>query len=365
MDQDEPSTGRRKVKFAPKAPPRRKPKPALPKTEVADSDAEAAEAQNLLRRFNEHLGKQGPKVEKKSSVQVAFGFGATSSTSIKTYGVPSSGNSGKIRSSELKESNSGNGQIVPFSPSTVEPDGTIAGSADAADASVKMIKKEYKEPWDYHHSYYPTALPLRRPYSGDPELLNEAEFGEASTNLEYDENTVNPALDLGLLEESENVEMFFLRLPDNLPLVKRSASAKGQEMAESSISSGSVSASTKGKDIAGSSIPSGGIGVSAKGKEKAGSSPISLGSVGASKKGCSFKELSGGYMGKMLVYKSGAIKLKLGETLYDVSPGSDCVFAQEVVAINTEDKHCCALGELGKRIVVTPDVDSLLNAVNN
>lgn len=31
------------------------------------------------------------------------------------------------------------------------------------------------------------------------EILDEAEFGEASTNLEYDETTLNPASELGLL----------------------------------------------------------------------------------------------------------------------------------------------------------------------
>ena len=55
--------------------------------------------------------------------------------------------------------------------------------------------------------------------------------------------------------------------------------------------------------------------VSKKGKEKVGTKTASGGFM----KGCSLEELSGGYMGKMLVYKSGAIKLKLGETLYDVS----------------------------------------------
>lgn len=34
---------------------------------------------------------------------------------------------------------------------------------------------------------------------------------------------------------------------------------------------------------------------------------------------CSLNELPGGFMGKMLVYKSGAVKLKLGETLFNVS----------------------------------------------
>jgi DNA-directed RNA polymerase III subunit RPC4 len=40
---------------------------------------------------------------------------------------------------------------------------------------------------------------------------------------------------------------------------------------------------------------------------------------GVSNKGCGLEELPDGYMGKMLVYKSGAIKLKLGDALYDVS----------------------------------------------
>ncbi|KAF8370131.1 hypothetical protein HHK36_031826 [Tetracentron sinense] len=78
-------------------------------------------------------------------------------------------------------------------------------------------------------------------------------------------------------------------------------------------------------------------------------------------KACSLDKLPPGFMGKMLVYKSGAIKLKLGDIRYDVSSGSDCLFAQDVVAINTEEKHCCIVGELNKRAIITPDVDSLLN----
>ena len=41
--------------------------------------------------------------------------------------------------------------------------------------------------------------------------------------------------------------------------------------------------------------------------------------IGAAKEGGSLEELSEGYMGKVLVYKSGAVKLKLGDALYDVS----------------------------------------------
>lgn len=41
------------------------------------------------------------------------------------------------------------------------------------------------------------------------------------------------------------------------------------------------------------------------------------------------------------------------------------MFAQDVVAINTEDKCCCVLGELKKRAVVTPDVDSALSSMDD
>lgn len=74
--------------------------------------------------------------------------------------------------------------------------------------------------------------------------------------------------------------MFFLQLPPTTPMIKRSATADGQE-------------------VTGSSRPPG--------------------DVHTIKKACSFDELPAGFMGKMLVYRSGAVKLKIGDTLYDVS----------------------------------------------
>lgn len=48
-----------------------------------------------------------------------------------------------------------------------------------------------------------------------------------------------------------------------------------------------------------------------------------------------------------------------------VSAGLDCVFAQDIVAINTEEKQCCVLGELSKRAVITPDVDAVLSSMSD
>ncbi|KAL3647056.1 hypothetical protein CASFOL_008024 [Castilleja foliolosa] len=281
----------RKVKFVPKAPPKREQKPVLPKVEKEQNDIDVVQAEQLLRRHDEALrGK--PKVERKvAPVQVAFGYGGSSST-IKSYK--------SIKKNE---------------------DSYFEGGA------YQTAGKEYKEPWDYYTSY-PVTLPLRRPYSGNPELLDEEEFGEETQRSDHDENATNPAVELGLLDEDSENKMFFFQLPTNMPTVNLSANAEGNE-------SDKITNPSNG---------------TAKG-------------TGASRKPCNLEALPAGLMGKMLVYKSGAVKLKLGEMIYDVSSGLNCVFAQDVAVVNTEEKHCCNVGELGKRVVITPDIDSMLDSM--
>ncbi|KAF2287142.1 hypothetical protein GH714_038407 [Hevea brasiliensis] len=258
-------------KFVPKAPPRRAPKPSVKSEKTEDVDA--AQAMNLMKQFQERSMKATPRVEKKvHASQIAFGFGAAS-TGLKSCG-----------------------------------DAYSSGLRD----------KEYVEPWDYY-SYYPVTLPLRRPYAGNPAILDAEEFGEASETVTYDESSINPAADLGLMVGKHGASMFFLQLPPTLPMINRSATADGLDVKESSRSS--------------------------------------------VEKTCKVEDLPAGQMGKMLVYRSGAVKLKLGETLYDVSPGVDCVFAQDVVAINTAEKHCCVVAEINKHAIITPDVDSIINSV--
>lgn len=61
------------------------------------------------------------------------------------------------------------------------------------------------------------------------------------------------------------------------------------------------------------------------------------------------------------------ISCKLSNIFYwhQVSAGLNCVFAQDVVAINTEEKHCCVVGELNKRAILIPDVDSILENISD
>ncbi|KAG8657106.1 uncharacterized protein LOC110611044 [Manihot esculenta] len=289
MESKPPQNPPRKHKFVPKAPPRRAPKPEVKSEKVEEVDA--VQAMNLMKQFQERSMKTKSKVEKKvHASQIAFGFGAASS-GLKSYGVPKRG----IASNQNQ------------------------GSAfTGGDPSSGLGQKEYAEPWDYY-SYYPVTLPLRRPYAGNPAILDVEEFGEASGTASYDENSTNHAADLGLMEENIEASMFFLQLPPTVPMIKRSAAVDDHEVKQSSRAS--------------------------------------------VEKTCKLEDLPAGQMGKMLVYRSGAVKLKLGETLYDVSPGMDRVFAQDVVAFNTAEKHCCVVAEINKHATLTPDVDSIINSM--
>ncbi|KAL0304095.1 UNVERIFIED_CONTAM: DNA-directed RNA polymerase III subunit RPC4 [Sesamum radiatum] len=290
----------------------------------------------------EHLARRGPKAEKKSSAQVAFSHGVAATT-IRTFGKPRERTGDRADAADSNESAISDGQDLVASISTAGTEGVDETTASSADPVVVKKKREYKEPWDYKNSYYPTTLPWRRPYSGDPEKLDKVEFEEAS---EYDENNLSSASDLGLL------------------VGRRQTGTNKRETADDlkALESGVFSAASKGKEIVGSGPRVSGISTGTKGKDIAPSS-INLVSGHPSNKGCSLEELPEGYMGKMLVYKSGAVKLKLGDILYDVSPGSDCAFAQSVMAIDTTNRDCCDLGSLNKRAVVTPDIDFLVDNV--
>ncbi|KAL3825368.1 hypothetical protein ACJIZ3_021397 [Penstemon smallii] len=279
----------RKVRFAPKAPPKREQKPILPKVDKTENDIDGAQAEQLLRKLNESSLKGRPKVEKKvGPTQVAFGFGS-SNTSIRSYGT---------KAFNKNQGSSSNG-----------------GPED-------RVEKEYKEPWDYYNNY-PITLPMRRPYSGNPEILDQKEFEEESEQSTYDESKINSAAELGLTEENVEDKLFFIQLPKIMPTINQQTNGDVHE-----------------------------AGSSAKG-------------AGTPQKPCTLESMPGGPIGKLLVYESGAIKWKIGDTIYDVSSNLPCGFAQEVVAINTEEKHICSVGELSKRIVVTPDIDSILDSMSD
>ncbi|KAL5216087.1 hypothetical protein ABZP36_007488 [Zizania latifolia] len=271
------------LKFAPRVPPKKAAKVVL-KAEPAEESKDETVDNELLMKLKTSQSTnpfvRKVKTEKKEiRTQVAFG----------------QGNSSYARSFPMARS--------------------------SADRSASKLPKEYVEPWDYTHSDYPVTLPLRRPYSGDPEILNEEEFRESSASTAQD-GELTTAEELGIMDRSDEPQLLFFQLPTSLPLPKQPDS-----VAEANTGS----------------------------EENSGTRPSAL-------PGSRLKELPGGFMGKILVYKSGKVKMKMGDILFDVSPGSNCMFVQEVAAINTREKHCCTLGEISKRAIVTPDIEHLLDS---
>jgi len=71
-----------------------------------------------------------------------------------------------------------------------------------------------------------------------------------------------------------------------------------------------------------------------------------------------------GVIGKLEVYKSGAVKIRLTNgILLDVNAATQPSFLQQVVCLNKADKQLTSLGEVNKQFVVSPNVDALLKAL--
>eukprot|EP00668_Euglena_longa_P042049 GGOE01055442.1.p1 GENE.GGOE01055442.1~~GGOE01055442.1.p1 ORF type:complete len:373 (-),score=101.09 GGOE01055442.1:131-1249(-) len=69
--------------------------------------------------------------------------------------------------------------------------------------------------------------------------------------------------------------------------------------------------------------------------------------------------LPSGQSGKMVVYKSGKIKLQLGNCMMDVSLAKSGTFAQSLMAINPTDDCCYFLGDVSHTMVVSPCLTDL------
>ncbi|KAL5211389.1 hypothetical protein ABZP36_022236 [Zizania latifolia] len=200
----------------------------------------------------------------------------------------------------------------------------------------KDVMMKLRIPQDYTHTNYPVTLPIKRPYSRNPAIPDEEEFGQSSSNRAHD-GKLTAAKELGLTAS----ELIFFQLP---PLPKVKSVTEEDKFTNDDFNTESV---TEEDTFTNDDF----------------NTESTTSKRHQPKQGCRLKELPGGLMGKMLVYRSGKVKMKFGDVQFDVSAGVECTFAQEVVAINTREKHCCSLGEISKCAVVTPDTDYLLGSI--
>jgi len=72
------------------------------------------------------------------------------------------------------------------------------------------------------------------------------------------------------------------------------------------------------------------------------------------------RHLPAGQLGTLVIYKSGKIKLRVGDILLDVNEGVQCLFHQELMSVQPATGEAFRLGPVNHRLVCTNDVEDLV-----
>lgn len=67
-----------------------------------------------------------------------------------------------------------------------------------------------------------------------------------------------------------------------------------------------------------------------------------------------------GMAGKLRLHKSGKLTMLLGNIVMEVSQGTEASFLQDVVSLNPENQEAFLIGQVTRKMIVSPDVDELL-----
>lgn len=67
-----------------------------------------------------------------------------------------------------------------------------------------------------------------------------------------------------------------------------------------------------------------------------------------------------GQVGKLLIFESGAVKMRVGDVLLDVAAGSACECRQEVALISPASSSVTMLGHVQETAICTPNLEQLL-----
>ncbi|KAJ3027471.1 hypothetical protein HDV00_011201 [Rhizophlyctis rosea] len=197
----------------------------------------------------------------------------------------------------------------------------------------------------------PQMATKREDMKKERKIKIKAEEGGPSTETidltEFDEDR-KPAMFAP--SETAESEMYFFQFPSVLPRLQN-PNADIMEIEDGDAST-SVRPGGRVNGIGGGAVKgeSGGvIKVDPDGPTAAG------GGTGASN-----EKGPEGKVGKLIYYKSGKVKLRIGDIYFDVAPGSESTFLQNVVAVDPDDAKTYLLGNLTRRFVCTPDIEMLL-----
>eukprot|EP00898_Chlorokybus_atmophyticus_P006589 jgi/Chlat1/6931/Chrsp52S06610 len=316
--------GVQKKKFMPKVPTRR----AVRKTDLDGGEEGAMADDDIKNLLEESKQSQSSRSKVRSfqglqskgaapAAQVAFGYGSAASHA--TQRAMSSANksaSARGTGTSTAGAHGTSGSAVRVKQEQEGPEFDMKDVKPAHDKKLKAV-----EAFDYS-KYYPMTLPLQQPGHVVADMIEGPESTEGDEG-----DDASAANELQLMPGGDEEQLLLFQLPAALPVSLQSGTA----------AEASASADTR-PDVA--AMPA------------------------ESKRGI-LGSLPSGVMGKMHIYESGAVKLQLGDVLFDVVPGAKCAFSQQAAAINPAVGTCHVLGNISHRVVLTPDVDHLLKKANN
>lgn len=73
-----------------------------------------------------------------------------------------------------------------------------------------------------------------------------------------------------------------------------------------------------------------------------------------------FEKIPEGKLGQLRLHQSGKMTLSMGNTIFEVNPGSQPRTLQQVVILDSINKQHIHLGDLKKKFLCVPDMDALL-----
>jgi DNA-directed RNA polymerase III subunit RPC4 len=71
-----------------------------------------------------------------------------------------------------------------------------------------------------------------------------------------------------------------------------------------------------------------------------------------------------GQIGRLDVFRDGRVNFRFNDIIMEVTGGSQSSFLQQVMILDAEEKKATTLGELHRKFVVAPEVESMLNDVD-
>jgi len=185
-------------------------------------------------------------------------------------------------------------------------------------------------------------------------LKLEALESAPSSVQEASNKDITPATLLEILQSSDTCPLLFMQLPSHFPITPSHAQQQWGSIPNNPFSKPHPAHSSSSQmDLEENKA------LSETEKEKL--QHVKVSKLFSQNADYTLKKVPPGLMGKLVIYKSGKVKLRVGDLLLEVSQGTTTLFHQELVSFDANRKEAHRLGSVERRLVCTLDVEHLLS----